>query len=849
LRSSPLSCHATSFLRWNRFPCRLVCDIFPAKKRSRRLFKNAMDIHSAPFEIASISLACRDRQTLLKTFAVRLGTMLGARAVLLWLALPDSAELACEASWFEAGEKFTPVQEPATEGILAEVLELGATRRVGKQELDTVEFAHLEETGRLRVKSALYGIISGDVSPVGIVELLNTRGRDFSPEEATVVEGAGRLLGQAIASLRSLDSERSSTLSTIERLTALYDLGRTFTSTLEIGELLPIVAAKVRDNVGAEVCNLWLVDARANELYLAQQAGEDLSVNEQTRHPLTEGLLGDMAHQANPRLITEPLEESDLSKRQKISEEFKIVSWMGAPLRKGEEVLGVVELINKPDQTPFDEDDLFFLSTVAEQAAVAIHNARLLESERRMDALGALLKISQQITSTLDLDHVLMTVVNQAATVLPFDRCVMGFFDRGRFVLGAVSGEEELPKTREMDELREQMEWVANQPDSVSANLNDGEWHLQPEHAHGKLVSFLEAHGYRGFRGLALHDEQGKLGAIGLLNSEPNFLNESHSELLTILANQTTVAIRNAQLYQQVPLANILRPLSRRKKKLLSAVPQGRWVKYAERLGVVALILTLVPWPMRVETNATVVPAERRIVSSMDGGVVKRVYVREGDFVEAGQTLSLLENGEHRVKLVEAEAAMGAAGHELAQAQFRNDPFAAGQAKIRADLHAAEVQFEQQRLAGSELRAPIAGMVVTPKVEERTGTMLKPGEGFCEIVAQDELAADMSVPEMDLALLKPGDRVALKFNARPMTTFHGRVDRIGAQTRTEEGEQYFVVRAVFQNQSGSARDGMLGKAKISSDGGWFHSGWYPVGYVLLRSPVDWLWRNSWSWLP
>ena len=837
------------FLRWYWFPCRLVCGIFPAKKRSGHPFKNAMDIHSAPFEIASISLACRDRLTLLKTFAVRLGTMLGARAVLLWLVSPDSADLVCEANWSEAGEKFAPLPESATEGILAEVLESGVTRRVGKQEVDTAEFAHLEETGRLRVKSALYGIISGGVSPEGIVELLNKRGRDFSPEEAMVVEGAGRLLGQAIASLRSMDSERSSTLSTIERLTALYDLGRTFTSTLEIGELLPIVAAKVRDILGAEVCNLWLVDARANELYLGQQAGEDHSVNEQTRHPLTEGLLGDMAHQANPRLITEPLDEPDLSQRQEMNAEFKIISWMGAPLRKGEEVLGVLELMNKPDQTPFDEDDLFFLSTVAEQAAVAIHNARLLESERRMDALGALLKISQQITSTLDLDHVLITVVNQAATVLPFDRCVMGFFDRGRFVLGAVSGEEELPKTREMDELREQLEWVANQPDSVSANLDDGEWHLQPEQAHGKLISFLEAHGYQGFRGLALHDEQGKLGAIGLLNSEPNFLNESHTELLTILANQTTVAIRNAQLYQQVPLANILRPLSRRKKKLLSAVPQGRWRQYAERLGVIALILTFVPWPMRVETNATVVPAERRMVSSMDGGVVKRVYVREGDFVEAGQTLSLLENGEHRVKLVEAEAAMGAAGHDLAEAEFRNDPFAAGQAKIRADMHAAEVQFEQQRVAGSELRAPIAGMVITPKVEERTGTMLKPGEGFCEIVAQDELAADMGVPETDLAMLKPGDRVALKFNARPMMTFHGTVERIGAQTRTEEGEQYFVVRAVFQNRSGSARNGMLGKAKISSDGGWFHSGWYPVGYVLLRSPVRWLWRNSWSWLP
>jgi len=775
--------------------------------------------------------------------------MLGARGVLLWLDTPDSEGLHCETGWTEPGWKFSAAEEPTNEGLLAEVLQSGVARRLGKQEVDPEDFTHLEKSSRARVKSALYAIIPGGETPVGVVELLNKRGRDFSAEEATLVEDASRLLGQALANLAASDTERSSNLATIERLTALYDLGRTFTSTLEIEELLPIVAGKVRDIIGADVCNVWLIDAEVSELYLAQQAGEDPTVNEESRTSLTAGLLGGIAQQANAKLVLNPNEEPDLSKRQEESSEFKMNSWMGAPLRKGEEVLGVLELVNKSDESPFDEDDMFFLSSVAEQAAVAVHNANLLESERRVHALGALLKISQQITATLDLDHVLMTVVNEAATVLPFDRCAIGFFDRSRFVLGAVSGEEEVPKTREMDELREQLEWVANQPDAVSAKLEDGEWHLQPEEGKGKLTSFLEAHGYEGFRASPLRDEQGKLGAIGLLSGQPDFLTESHLELLVILANQTTVAIRNAQLYQQVPLANILQPLAARKKKLLSAVPKGRWPQYAERAALTALVLTLVPWPMRVGTNATVVPAERRIVSSMDGGVVKRVYVHEGDAVEPGQTLSLLENGEDRVKLVEAEAAMGEARQELAEAEFRNDPSAAGQAKIRTDMHGAEVRFEQQRVAASELRAPIAGIVVTAKVEERTGSMLKPGEGFCEIVAQDHLAAEMSVPETDLGLVEPGDRVALKFNARPMTTFVGTVDRIGAQTRTEEGEQYFLVRAVFENQNGWARDGMVGRAKIHSNGGWFHSGWYPVGYALLRSPVRWLWQKAWSWLP
>src|ERR1700678_2954087 len=156
---------------------------------------------------------------------------------------------------------------------------------------------------------------------------------------------------------------------------------------------------------------------------------------------------------------------------------------MAAPLRKDDEVLGVVEIINKADGTLFNEDDLFFLSSISEQAAVALHNANLLESERKVSALDALLKISQEITSTLDLDHVLTTVVQQAASVVPFDKCVIGFFDRGRFVLGAVSGETEVPKTREMDDFRSRLVWVANQPEVIAANLRSDVWELQPDEA------------------------------------------------------------------------------------------------------------------------------------------------------------------------------------------------------------------------------------------------------------------------------------------------------------------------------------------------------------------------------
>src|ERR1700678_1193587 len=827
-------------------------DVAAARGRRSPLPGRIMESSSALYELASVSLACRDQDTLLKAFAARVGATLGARAVFVWTRPGsqngDGGKLICKMRWSEVGERFILSGESG-DGILTGINEAPETRRFGSAQIEPHAFEHLDEATRGRVKSAIFAALPGEQGSAGVVEVLNKRAGDFNADDAHFLEEACRLAGHALTNLEAIEGERHTQLSTLERLTALYDLGRTFTSTLELTELLPIVAVKIRDLLGGSVCNLWLTDGGSGELYLARQVGNDPTVEEGARVPLTQGLLGGIAQQATAKLVEEPANEEGLAERIQAGGDFEIQSWMGAPLRKDDAVLGVVELVNRTDGAAFTEDDLFMLSSVSEQAAVALHNANLLESERKVHALDALLKISQEITSTLDLDHVLSTVVQQASAVVPFDRCVIGFFDRGKFVLGAVSGETEVPKSREMDDLKSRLEWVAQQDGPVSADLYDDGWHTTPEDARAQISPFLEAHEENGFYALPLRDDQGRLGVLAMLSGDADFLTDNNRETVAILANQTTVAIRNAQLYQQVPLANLLQPFSQRKKKFIAAMPQSRWIQYARRAAVVLAFLILVPWPMRVSTDATVVPAQRRVVSSIDGGVVQRVLVHEGDAVQPGQILAQLDDGDDRVKLAEAESPLSQARRELAEAEFHNDPSAAGQAKLRADLHEAEVQLEQQRVAASQLRSPIAGIVVTPKIEEKRGTMVKPGDSFAEIVGQDRIAAEMSVAETDLELVRPGNTVALKLNAFPTTTFQGTVERIGAQTQAVAGDQYFIVRAIFNNSRSLARDGMVGRARIHSVGGWFQSGWYPVGYALLRAPFRWLWEKAWSWLP
>jgi multidrug resistance efflux pump len=225
------------------------------------------------------------------------------------------------------------------------------------------------------------------------------------------------------------------------------------------------------------------------------------------------------------------------------------------------------------------------------------------------------------------------------------------------------------------------------------------------------------------------------------------------------------------------------------------------------------------------------------------------VPVWEGNRVEKGEVLAQLDDGEDRVKLAQAQTNLALATRDLSDAEFRRDLAAAGQARLRADMYGAEVNLEQERVGKAQLRAPIAGIIVTPKVEEKAGRMLAAGDAFCEVVEQDRVAVEMNVPESEIAFVWPGNTVALKLNSFPTSTFQGRVERVSAQTITAEGEQFFVVRAMFRNPGGQIRDGMVGRGKVSAHGGWFNSSWYPVGYVLLRSPFYWAWRKAWVWLP
>ena len=274
------------------------------------------------------------------------------------------------------------------------------------------------------------------------------------------------------------------------------------------------------------------------------------------------------------------------------------------------------------------------------QAVRALRTARQHEAEKKVEELDALLTVSREITSTLDLDRVMQTIVNATSALITYDRCAIGILEKGKLRLGAISGTAEVDRSKpDVKRLEELVQWVYFSGPNVSVTQGEaGDIVADRPETEEKFRSVFQETGMRSFYGVILSDEEGKLGALAFESKEPIVFDEGTQDLLQILVNQATVAVRNAQLYRQVPLAGFFKPLADQQRKLL-AIPKQRRRAWVVGLAVAAVLL-LVPWRLRIAGPARILPGHARLRDVRSGRRRRRVRKHEGDRVAAGDVIA-----------------------------------------------------------------------------------------------------------------------------------------------------------------------------------------------------------------
>lgn len=170
----------------------------------------------------------------------------------------------------------------------------------------------------------------------------------------------------------------------VETLSALYEVGKALTSTLDLEQVLPLVMEKAQELLGAEASSLLLIDPGTGELAFQVALGKKGSVVRELRLKKGEGIAGWVALQGRSALVNDVHQDPRFCRAVDERTEFTTRSLVCVPLLAREQVIGVIEVINRRDGRPFEERDLELLNSLAAQATLAILNARHYQIQRQI---------------------------------------------------------------------------------------------------------------------------------------------------------------------------------------------------------------------------------------------------------------------------------------------------------------------------------------------------------------------------------------------------------------------------------------------------------------------------------
>jgi GAF domain-containing protein/multidrug resistance efflux pump len=627
----------------------------------------------------------------------------------------------------------------------------------------------------------------------------------------------------------------------VQRLRLLHSIGLEFSASLDFDELLPQVFQRVLTALGAEGGSLWIAEGDMLRCRLAEGGAGKKLVGAQV--PVGTGFIGDVAQRPRTTIVTRALDDPRYQPGVDSAEMLTTTVMATAMVASGVTV-GAIQVSNKlTGAGVFDERDRELLEGLASSAAAALRNAQLHTVEKRARDLALLLEISREITATLDLDRVLHSVVNLASRAFAFDRGAVGLYDKGHCEIRAVAGEETVdPKDPKLKDLIARAEWAVGHGQQLY--LSD---RSEPgSDAERMFVAIfgadLEADGVESGLYLPLKDEEGVVGVLVFEAGRTEFVSPVQLEVAAILANQTAVALRNAQLYHQVPMADALGAIAAKKQALL-AVPRRKLQIYGGIALAIVAATILVRWPLRVSGSDPVFrPTALAPVRALVPGVVERVLVQEGTAVTRGALLATLRSTTLASDRAATAAAVAAAERQADISSSRGDPAEERLHRIRGDALRQELALIDEQVRFTMVRAPTTGVVLTPHLRESIGASLEEGDHLLTLGRVDTLELEFGVDQHDVSRVRPGQEVRLRVDALPQHTFSGVVTSVG-QLPSDTGETVrYPVRAAVPNPDGILKPQMAAYARVLTA---------PASALnrLVRGPSRWfqlMWWRVWS---
>jgi len=227
-------------------------------------------------------------------------------------------------------------------------------------------------------------------------------------------------------------------------LELLYNVSREVATALDLRTVLQRVLYEVMQNVGGERCSIVVLDDAGKAVDATIVYGKQVleHTTQQLRDTVERGLAGWVIRHRKAALILDTSkDERWLMRPDDAIDKSGVKSAICVPLLAREKLVGVLTLVH-PAANAFSEEQLDLMQAIADQAGIAVLNARLYtESQRQARVMTALAEGAAAMNASLRMEDVYQRILMQTMQALQVETVAVGMLEGEQIIYRAAAGQ------------------------------------------------------------------------------------------------------------------------------------------------------------------------------------------------------------------------------------------------------------------------------------------------------------------------------------------------------------------------------------------------------------------------
>lgn len=372
---------------------------------------------------------------------------------------------------------------------------------------------------------------------IGLMALDSSHRGYFTEDHAELLSAFVSPVAIAIENARLYEETKRQA----DEMSALYETSLEISRITELSESLQMICERATKLLSVSKGGLYLYNEKDQELELVVSYGLKHNFSG-TRLKVGEGISGHII-QTGEALIVDHYSEWDNRANVYDSEVFTTV--IGVPMKWHGRMLGTITLGAETQERKFTVNDVRLLELFANQAAIAIGNARLYEAERTQVHIAKTMQnVGKLLTSQLELSVVFERIFDLLAEVIDYDSVSIQLSSEdGVTSIVAARGFEDLDLAREIARtvtVEQISSRFANRKVAVISDVStDSTW-----------IRIAGLEHIQSWIGAALRVKEQMIGVLYVDSNTVNAFTADMGEMVEAFANQAAIAIENARLHE-----------------------------------------------------------------------------------------------------------------------------------------------------------------------------------------------------------------------------------------------------------------------------------------------------------